>query len=93
MSKVALVTGGALRLGAAIVRRLAAEGWKVVIHCNTSLQPAEALAAELRGAGREAAVVQADATGVGQHVDVSMLGALTSLVACEPFDAFERSNE
>lgn len=40
--------------------------------------------------GTLAAVVQADATGVGQHVDVSMLGALTSLVACEPFDAFER---
>jgi crotonobetainyl-CoA:carnitine CoA-transferase CaiB-like acyl-CoA transferase len=40
--------------------------------------------------GTLAAVIQADATGVGQHVDVSMLGALTSLVACEPFDAFER---
>ncbi|RAY15868.1 CoA transferase [Actinomadura craniellae] len=39
--------------------------------------------------GTLAAVVQADATGEGQHVDVSMLGALTSLVACEPFDAFE----
>jgi CoA:oxalate CoA-transferase len=40
--------------------------------------------------GTLAAVIQADATGEGQHVDVSMLGALTSLVACEPFDAFER---
>lgn len=39
--------------------------------------------------GTLAAVVQADATGHGQYVDVSMLGALTSLVACEPFDAFE----
>jgi CoA:oxalate CoA-transferase len=39
--------------------------------------------------GTLAALVQADATGAGQHVDVSMLGALTSLVACEPFDAFE----
>lgn len=39
--------------------------------------------------GTLAAVVQADATGTGQHVDVSMLGALTSLVACEPFDAYE----
>jgi crotonobetainyl-CoA:carnitine CoA-transferase CaiB-like acyl-CoA transferase len=29
-------------------------------------------------------------TGVGQHVDVSMLGALTSMVACEPFDLLER---
>lgn len=37
-----------------------------------------------------AAVMEAERTGEGQHVDVSMLGALTSLVACEPFDAFER---
>ncbi|MFT4081308.1 MAG: CoA transferase [Nocardioides sp.] len=27
-------------------------------------------------------------TGSGQHVDVSMLGSLTSLVAAEPFDAY-----
>jgi crotonobetainyl-CoA:carnitine CoA-transferase CaiB-like acyl-CoA transferase len=39
--------------------------------------------------GTLAAVIQADRTGEGQHVDVSMLGALTSLVACEPFDVFE----
>ncbi|PRY13047.1 CaiB/BaiF CoA transferase family protein [Kineococcus rhizosphaerae] len=36
------------------------------------------------------ALLEADRTGRGQHVDVSMLGALTSLVACEPFDAFEK---
>jgi crotonobetainyl-CoA:carnitine CoA-transferase CaiB-like acyl-CoA transferase len=39
--------------------------------------------------GTLSALVQADRTGEGQHVDVSMLGALTSLVACEPFDAQE----
>ncbi|MGO2111727.1 MAG: CaiB/BaiF CoA transferase family protein [Pseudoclavibacter sp.] len=39
--------------------------------------------------GTLAAVLHADRTGEGQHVDVSMLGALTSLVACEPFDALE----
>ncbi|MGY1812323.1 CaiB/BaiF CoA transferase family protein [Blastococcus sp. SYSU D00820] len=39
--------------------------------------------------GTVSAVLQAQRTGEGQHVDVSMLGALTSLVACEPFDAFE----
>jgi crotonobetainyl-CoA:carnitine CoA-transferase CaiB-like acyl-CoA transferase len=38
--------------------------------------------------GTLSALMQADHTGEGQHVDVSMLGALTSLVACEPFDAF-----
>ncbi|NKQ51345.1 CoA transferase [Amycolatopsis sp. K13G38] len=39
--------------------------------------------------GTVSALLQAEQTGEGQHVDVSMLGALTSLVACEPFDAFD----
>ncbi|KPF79320.1 short-chain dehydrogenase [alpha proteobacterium AAP81b] len=52
----AIVTGGAKRIGAALVRALAADGWHVVIHCNSSVADAEALAAEL---GR-AAVVAAD---------------------------------
>jgi len=36
-----------------------------------------------------AALRQREASGVGQHVDVSMLGVLTSLVAAEPFDLLE----
>lgn len=39
--------------------------------------------------GTLSALMHAERTGEGQHVDVSMLGALTSLVACEPFDALE----
>jgi crotonobetainyl-CoA:carnitine CoA-transferase CaiB-like acyl-CoA transferase len=39
--------------------------------------------------GTVSALLQAEQTGEGQHVDVSMLGALTSLMACEPFDALE----
>ncbi|MFN0111075.1 MAG: CaiB/BaiF CoA transferase family protein [Blastocatellia bacterium] len=35
------------------------------------------------------ALKMADRTGVGQFVDVSMLGVMTSLVACESFDAME----
>ena len=45
--RVALVTGGARRIGAAIVRRLAADGFDVAIHCNGSRDEAEALAAAL----------------------------------------------
>ena len=36
-----------------------------------------------------AALRQRETTGLGQHVDVSMLGVLTSLVAAEPFDILE----
>lgn len=45
-----LVTGGATRIGAAIVRRFAAAGWHVVIHYRSSAVAAEALAAELPSA-------------------------------------------
>lgn len=37
-----------------------------------------------------AALRQAEQTGIGQFVDVSMLGVMTSLVASEPFDVLER---
>jgi crotonobetainyl-CoA:carnitine CoA-transferase CaiB-like acyl-CoA transferase len=39
--------------------------------------------------GTLAALQQRERSGSGQHVDVSMLGALTSLVAAEPFDLLE----
>ena len=44
------VTGGATRIGAAVVRRFAAAGWHVVIHYRRSAAAAEALAAELPSA-------------------------------------------
>ncbi len=40
--------------------------------------------------GLLAALHQTQRTGVGQHIDVSMLGVMTSMVACEPFDLLER---
>jgi crotonobetainyl-CoA:carnitine CoA-transferase CaiB-like acyl-CoA transferase len=39
--------------------------------------------------GTLAALQQREGSGRGQHIDVSMLGALTSLVAAEPFDLLE----
>jgi NAD(P)-dependent dehydrogenase (short-subunit alcohol dehydrogenase family) len=58
--RVALVTGGAKRVGAAIVRALAAQGHAVVIHCNTSREEAERLAGEIVASGGRAAVIAAD---------------------------------
>ena len=56
----ALVTGGAQRLGRAICRALAADGWAVAIHYNSSAAPARELAEEIAAAGGRAVTVQAD---------------------------------
>ena len=45
-----LVTGGATRIGAAIIRGFAKAGWHTVIHYNSSAGPAEALAQTLPSA-------------------------------------------
>ncbi len=46
-AKVALVTGGARRVGAAIAAELHAAGFTVAVHCNRSLDDADALVARL----------------------------------------------
>ncbi len=56
--KTVLVTGGAVRVGAAIVRAFAAAGASLVVHCRNSRADAEALIARLPGGGHR--VVEAD---------------------------------
>jgi NAD(P)-dependent dehydrogenase (short-subunit alcohol dehydrogenase family) len=56
-NQTAIVTGGAKRIGAELVRALAADGWQCLIHYSTSRVEAEALAAEVGGGAR---VVEAD---------------------------------
>ena len=59
--KTALVTGAAVRIGAATVRELHARGCDVLVHCNSKLQEAENLAAELNSVRAESAfTAQAD---------------------------------
>ena len=63
---VVLVTGGAKRVGAAIVRAAHAAGARVVVHCHRSRGEADRLAAELEAARPgSAAVVQADLLDAG----------------------------
>ncbi|HVQ06828.1 MAG TPA: SDR family oxidoreductase [Allosphingosinicella sp.] len=57
----AIVTGGAKRIGAAIARALAADGWHVLIHYRRSQAEAEALA----GALGNASAVRADLADPG----------------------------
>lgn len=55
-SPVVLVTGGGKRVGAAIVRRLHREGWRVAIHYRASADAANALAASLNDARADSAM-------------------------------------
>jgi NAD(P)-dependent dehydrogenase (short-subunit alcohol dehydrogenase family) len=85
MTGIAVVTGGAKRIGGAIVRRLASEGHAVAIHCNASRAEADALAAEITARGGKAAVVVADLAdpvAVDRLIPavVAALGAPTLLV-------------
>jgi pteridine reductase len=58
--KIALVTGGAVRVGRAISLALAGEGMRLVVHYNSSADEAEALVDEIRRGGGEAVAVGGD---------------------------------
>jgi NAD(P)-dependent dehydrogenase (short-subunit alcohol dehydrogenase family) len=58
--KTVLVTGGAKRIGRAIVEGLAGAGFDVAIHANRSIHEAEALAASIRQTGVKAVAIAAD---------------------------------
>jgi NAD(P)-dependent dehydrogenase (short-subunit alcohol dehydrogenase family) len=57
---VALVTGAANRLGAAMARALSAAGYAVIIHHRGGADDARELAANLKAAGGRAATLKAD---------------------------------
>jgi len=84
--KVALVTGGAKRVGAAIVRRLHGAGAAVMVHHRESRDPAKLLVAELNEArANSAASVRADLLNLGAVAElvkttVERFGGLDILV-------------
>jgi NAD(P)-dependent dehydrogenase (short-subunit alcohol dehydrogenase family) len=66
----ALVTGGGARIGAALVRRLAADGWAVAIHYHNSAHDADALALEIKAKGGRAFTVGLDLGAIDGFTDM-----------------------
>jgi pteridine reductase len=85
-SKVVLVTGGARRIGARIVSRFHGAGYRVVIHCNASMDEARELEYRLNQVRGESAVVisqdLADSEQLSKIVEyaISTFGRLDCLV-------------
>lgn len=105
--KVAIVIGGTRGIGAAISRRLAADGALVGTTFLSRSDDAERLAGELRLAGHNALMVQADVSDAGAlndaidqivrhfgRLDILVCVAGTAIVGTldyYPDDAFDRS--
>lgn len=63
---ITIVTGGGSGIGAALCRRIAGPGARILVHTGQARDRAEALAAELAEAGAEAAVATVDFTDPGR---------------------------
>jgi pteridine reductase len=66
--RVALVTGGARRMGRAFVEALAGRGMRVAVHHGASAEDAKALIAMLREAGHQAEAFGADLRDAAQAI-------------------------
>ncbi|MGE3830313.1 MAG: SDR family oxidoreductase [Parvibaculaceae bacterium] len=98
MSGAVLITGAARRIGRKLALDLAADGWAVAIHCNSSRDDAESLRSEIAGRGGRSAIVVGDLSDpeVPDRLiaaAASALGPLTCLINnASRFEPDEASN-
>src|SRR5438067_7779788 len=82
LTKSAIVTGGSGGIGGSIAKRLAKDGFSVVVNYAGKPAPAQAVVADLKAAGAQGIAVQAD---VANAEDVERLFK-------ESMDAFGKPN-
>jgi 3-oxoacyl-[acyl-carrier protein] reductase len=80
MTKLALVTGAAGGIGAATARRLASDGWQVVVTARSRMDQAVALAAEIGGRAVAADLSQPGATDQLVDAVLAREGRIDALV-------------
>ncbi len=100
MAKNMLITGAAQRIGAALAGEMAAEGWHVCIHYNTSQAKAEKVADAIISKGGKASLYHADlATTEGPedliarcHDEIGPLSCLINNASIFEYDDLDSLN-
>jgi len=85
MAEWVLITGSSRGIGAAIARRLARDGYNLVLHCRNEVGAAEEVATEVRAVGVETRLLQFDiadrsATQTALIADIEAHGAYYGVV-------------
>ena len=82
--RVAIVTGGAIRVGRAIALELARQGYAIALHYNHSAESAEQTASELKALGVPVTLIQANLANpdscTGVVAQAAELGELSVLI-------------
>ena len=81
MKKTAFITGSSRGIGSAVARKLAQDGFHVILHAARSIEKAEALRQQILQAGGSAQILQSDLTDLEQTQKlISQLGNIDVLV-------------
>lgn len=85
MNQTILITGSSRGIGRAIALKLAADGYNIVVHCNTGVDSGKAVVDEVKALGQEARLLQFDSANREQcksilEADIEAHGAYFGVV-------------